>query len=286
MFLRHLRITAYRLWFVLALSLLVTSCASFHKKGDLPIVDKDVKAIYAIVTAKEDAIRRGDMQRYLDLLDKTNTAYVVEQQHWLQYFVGADVHDFRLEIEDIAKREDNTYVAIITQQYKYGPKRVVRKCRFNQKFIYSAKGWKDADMEFRERETDHFILKAVDAVSEQKINKIADDAEEAWQIVREAYGVVPPDKTEIKVYNDPALVREITKVSADRVMYGWYEYPESIKLVVKKKRRYSYIRTIAHELMHKTSLSQARNQCPWFAEGLAVYFGTFQALGGTYSDKG
>ena len=73
-------------------------------------------------------------------------------------------------------------------------------------------------------------------------------------------------------------MRELTKVSAERTMYGWYEYPESIKIAVRKSNRYSYTRTLAHELMHKTSLSKARNQCPWFAEGLAVYFGTFQAL--------
>ena len=192
----------------------------------------------------------------------------------------------RLEPVDIAKRDANTYIVTLRQQYLYGANRTKRECRFNQKYIRTPLGWKDSDLEFQERKTAHFHLMAVDTVSEDKLETIAENAETAFRLVQQAYGDVPQDITLIKIYDDPYLVRELTKVSAERTMHGWYEYPESIKIAVRKSNRYAYTRTLAHELMHKTSLSKARNQCPWFAEGLAVYFGTFQALGGTYIDRG
>jgi hypothetical protein len=286
MIMRRIPAEAWRFLLSVLLSVLIASCASIHHDGDRPVVNNEIHAIQTLLAEKQDAARCGDMDRFLAVLDPADTTYVVEQEHWLQYFRSADVHDFTLEMEDIAKRDDNTYVAAVVQRYAYGPEQEKRQCRFNQTYVLTTGGWKDADLEFQETETDHFVLRAVDGVSDRQKDKIAADAEEAYTMVKRAYGSAPRDKTVIKIYKDPALVRDLTKVSAERLMYGWYEYPESIKMVARRKPRYSYARLIAHELMHKTSLSQAANQCPWFAEGLAVYFGTFQALGGTYSDKG
>lgn len=270
----------------LAVLVLVSGCASLHKDTDLPIAESEVETIHAIVSAKEDAIKNGDIERFMALLDANKPEYLSEQKHWLQYYKSAVVSDYQLKISDIARRDPEKYVATLTQQYRYGPKKKERKCRFNQTFVKTQQGWKDSDLEFKQMETDHFVLMAMDTVSESTIAKIAKDAAAAFRIVDQIYGETPRDKTVIKIYNDPALVRELTKITADRVMYGWYEYPESIKLVARKESQYSYVRSVAHELMHKTSLTTARNQCPWFAEGLAVYFGTFPAIGGTYIDKG
>ena len=280
------RIHTYRAVFLLSLFLFTANCTSIDKKGDLPLAENERQAIYTIIAEKEDAIRRGDMNRFLSLLNSQLPEYVIEQQHWLQYFENADVHDFRLEPDDIARRDENTHVVKLTQRYLYGAEKTKRKCEFNQKFVQTSQGWKDSDLEFKEKRTEHFVLKAMETVNDYQIEKIAEDAETAFRLVQQAYGDMPQNITVIKIYDDPFLVRELTKVSSERKMYGWYEYPEAIKVTARKTRRYSYARTLAHELMHKTSLSQARNQCPWFAEGLAVYFGTFQALGGTYIDKG
>jgi hypothetical protein len=286
MYYRVQRVRLCRTIFSLSFLLFIANCATIHRGSDLPLVENEQQAVFDLIAQKEDAIRCGDMDRFQSLLNHQMPEYVIEQQHWLQYYRNADVSDFQLKPVDIARRDAGTYIVSVRQQYLIGEDKTKRECRFNQKYIRTSLGWKDSDLEFREKNTAHFHLMAVETVSDSKIETIAKNAETAFRLVQQAYGDIPQDSTIIKIYDDPYLVRELTKVSAERKMYGWYEYPESIKITARKSNHYSYTRTLAHELMHKTSLAKARNQSPWFAEGLAVYFGTFQALGGTYIDRG
>ena len=107
----------YRAVLFLSFFLFIANCATIHKDGDLPLVENEQQAVFALVAQKEDAIRHGDMNRFLSLLNRKMPEYVIEQQHWLQYYQNADVAQLRLEPVDIAKRDANTYIVTTLSRF-------------------------------------------------------------------------------------------------------------------------------------------------------------------------
>jgi hypothetical protein len=261
----------------------LTGCVSLHKKGDLALSDNDASAIHQLVAAQEKAVNQGDMDRFMGTLYSADAEYCVEQKRWFQYFHSAGAKDYVLNIEDMARRSETEYVARISQSYVY---KSLKKVTFDLRFVKTGTGWKDADLEYQVLETDHFIIKGTTGIGQVWMNKIAKDAEKAYEKVTSFYGEQVPGKTTIKLFDNQPLLRDRTIISTLWKFAGWYEYPESIKYYIDSKRSEAYAKVIAHELVHKMTLSRATNLPTWFAEGLAVYYGTFNMYGGNYIQKG
>lgn len=279
------RLLARKALFAFLITLLV-GCASIHQKTDLPVDSLESESIVALVNKKELAVNSNQLKFFMEQIDTDNKEYFIEQIRWFQYYQNASVSNYVLEIEDIAKRNSDTYAAVVKQSYDYGLKKKIRKISYTGKFVRKDNGWKDSDLEFKVLETDHFIFKATTGIGKKRLDRIASQAEKAYAKVVTAYGEGTVDKTVVKLYGSK-IIRDLTIVSSERsFMSGWYEYPESIKIFVDKTKVRDLTKTFAHELVHKITLSTSTNLCAWFAEGLAMYYGSFNIYGKTYIGMG
>ena len=280
---KHLK----RICILAILLMLLGGCATLHQRGDLPVKNVEADAIIKLIEEKERAVNSKELGTFLEQIDQNNKEYYIEQKRWFEYYQSATASNYKLELVDIAKRDFDTYVTEVVQSYIYGPKRENRKASFHLKFVRTENGWKDSDLEFVEFESERFVIKGMKSIDPKAQMRIGQEAEDAYEKVVSLYGSEIDDKTVIKLYDDTHLIRELTKVSLERIrIVGWYEYQESIKLFVDRANSKDLTALIAHELVHKQTLSQSNNLCAWFAEGLAMYFGNFNVWGQTYIEKG
>lgn len=282
--LRHL---AKRLLLTLLIPLVITGCSTLHQKGDLSLVDSEVASVLKVIKSKEYAVNTYDYEMFMAQIDAGNREYHIEQKRWFQYFRYLKGSSYTLMVNDIAKRDMDTYVAAITQSYAYGPDLRKNSVQYYGTYVNSESGWKDSDIEFVELKTEHFIIRGMPGISPRHMRRIAKEAEVAYQKVVSVYGHGTDNMTVIKLYDDAKLLMECTKSGFERdSIGGWYEFPESIKIYVDVKSPTNLTTTIAHELVHKLTLSTSTNLCAWFAEGLAVYYGNFTVWKETYIGRG
>ncbi len=263
-----------------------TGCVSLHNKNDLAPVNSEVEAIHRLVLEKKKAVLDKDLDSFLKQIDSSDKEFYIEQKRWFQYYQSTDASDYDLKITDISKRDLNTYVATLTQSYTLGPQKMYKNSTFNKKYVHIQGGWKDGDLEFQQVNTEHFTIKAVMGIDEEIMKRIAAMAEAGFEKVTAAYGEGTTDKTVIKIYDSQTVIRDQTRIGGLDKFFGWYEYPESIKLCINGNIQRIGEATLPHELVHKITLSKSSNLCQWFAEGLAKYFGDFCMEGKTSIEKG
>ena len=262
-------------------------CASIHLKTDLPISKNEVNQIHELVENKNSSLATRDRDLFLDQIDMGNNEYVKEQKNWFSSYPDASIKNFKLTVNDIAKRDEKTYVARLTQSYTFGPKEETRHITYNETFVRTGSGLRFSDLELQDYRTEHFIIKSMVGIHPARLIRIGREAETSYDWILSAYGDAPDDITIIKVYNDQKLMNERTGLGIVREFVGgWYSYPEAIKVYIPKSGISNTSDTIAHELVHKVTLTTTSNLSVWFAEGLAVYFGDFYVWGGrTYIEN-
>ncbi len=256
-------------------------CVSIHLQSDLPVSEDEAAKIATVVSRRSEAIVNRDETLFIDLLDPEDTEYVAEQTSWFSSCLSAGITDFKLAVSDIAKRDENTFVVRLQQRYTFGVPEKTRKITFNETIIRSDDGFKFSDLELQECKTDHFIVRSTLGIHPARLIRIGREAEVAYDRILSAYGDAPDDVTIIKVYDDADLMNERTAPGIVReYVGGWYAYPEAIKIYIPKSGFIDTSVAVAHELVHKVTLTTTENLCVWFAEGLAVYFGDFFVWGG------
>lgn len=275
--------------FILTLILFLTGCVSLHQKNDIPVVDDEVEEIHQLILKKKKAVLENDLNGFLDMCDASDRVFSCEQQRWFKYYQSSTACDYDLKITDIAKRAPHTYVASITQSYRLGSEKTYKNSFFNEKFIHTQNGWKDADLEFQTVvETENFIIKAVMGVHRDLVDEIGKAAEAAHDKIKAAYGEGMDGKTVLKLYDDRNVIRDLTRIGGMESFSGYYMYPGSIKLLIKDNMEWIKDHTLAHEFVHKIVATQFPDTPvpSWFFEGLAEYFGVYCIQEKTDIEKG
>ncbi|MBU0926358.1 MAG: hypothetical protein KKA67_01280 [Spirochaetes bacterium] len=250
---------------------------------------RDASGVEAAVAARAAAISSGDKALYMSLLVPDDPEFTLEQSRWFDYRLSATISGFELRVESLEKLGEDEYVAAIRQSYRIGEPGEPgepREVAYTERYRRVNGAWLDADLYLKAKESDHFVLKYQASVEDKSAAAILEQAESAWYSVRRAYGDAPAGKTTLKAFSDRELLRQNSKITIGRLFSGWAEPGESIKMWVRPDPKYAYKPTLAHELVHKLTLSVAPNQCSWLAEGLANYYGNFAAQDWDYLSSG
>jgi hypothetical protein len=224
-----------------------------------------------LIAAKLDAMEAKDVERYLALVDETDREYYTEQRNWFLIYQDAVTFEFTIDVLEAEKVSDDSITAKLHQHYFYGPQKEDRTITYEERYVKTSGGWKDADLNFKVTETPHFVIKyPQEADTQARI--VASDAENAYSSVVQELQLEPQAKTTIKLYEDQEMLRQSTDIQIAYLFNGWGEAGESIKMYAYRETG-SVSRLIAHELVHKITLEITDSQTSWLAEGMATYFG-------------
>jgi len=263
---------------------LIVSCGATNPEGRAParLSRDDAAAVRGALERRASAVSSGDKAQFISLLAKDDPEFVLEQARWFDYRMSATIADFKLVAEAIVPRADSACAVTIVMSYRIGDPGEARTVRYIERYEKRDGVWLDADLDLALKESDHFVLRYQAEAGEGSVKRILENAESAWYAVKGSYGEAPSGKTNLKAFSDRELLRQNSKITIGRLFSGWAEPGESIKMWVRPDPEYEYTSVLAHELVHKMTLAQASNQCSWFAEGLANYYGSFAVFGGDY----
>jgi hypothetical protein len=239
--------------------------------------------VRGVLAAKLAAMHAGDVGSYLVLVDERDPEYYTEQRNWFLLCQDAVTTDFSIEVVEAAFTQDGAIIARLRQHYLLGPDKEVRTVDWENRFVNTDAGWKDADLNFSIHETEHFVLKYPPEAAE-KAEEVGEAAEQAFSSVTDRLGIRPRLKPTIKMYATRELLRESTDIRIAYLFNGWGEAGESIKMYAYRSGNLPNL--IAHELVHKITLEVTGSQPSWFAEGLATYFGNWPFAGGNALQAG
>jgi hypothetical protein len=228
--------------------------------------------VHRLVSAKLAALQAKDIDGFLALLDGSDPEYITEQRNWFLIYQDAVTADFTIEVLRVEKIDATTMVAMLDQHYLYGPEKADRQVSYETKFRLTPAGWKEADLNYREIETPHFMIKYQTEV-EDKAGEVGEEAEKAYASAVQKLGLLPKGKVTLKLFADQELLRQNTDIRVAYLFSGWAESHESIKLYARREKE-AFARVIAHELVHKITLEITDSLNSWLAEGLAIYFGS------------
>ena len=223
----------------------------------LPTQDKDAAdsaeaIVKELVAAKLEAMKAKDIKRYLALINETDKEYYTEQRNWFLIYLDAVTSDFTIEVKKAEKINDATIIASLYQHYLYGPEKADRTVTYEERFIKTPNGWKDADLNFKVKETPHFVVKYQGEVEANAV-QVCEEAEKAYASVVKELGLESRDKTTIKLYIDQEMLRQSTDIRIAYLFNGWAEAGESIKMYARRERA-TIAPLIAHEMTHKITL--------------------------------
>jgi hypothetical protein len=237
-----------------------------------------------LIAAKLDAMEAKDIERYLALVDETDREYYTEQRNWFLIYQGAVTSGFVIDVLEAEKVSDDFIIAVLHQHYLYGPQKENRTVTYEEKFVRTPGGWKDADLNFKVAQTWHFVIKYPQE-ADTRAGIVAKDGENAYASVVKELQLEPQAGTTIKLYADQEMLRQSTDIRIAYLFNGWGEAGESIKMYAYRETG-SVSRLIAHELVHKITLEITDSQTSWLAEGMATYFGNWPFQGGDALQSG
>jgi hypothetical protein len=233
--------------------------------------------VESVVTARLAALRARDLDAYMALIDEGDTEYYTEQRNWYLLFQDAETADYSVEVRAATFTDEGTIVAGLRQHYLLGPQEEDRTIDYENRFVSTADGWKDADLNFSIQETPHFVIKYPAQAGGEAV-EVGEAAELAYSSVTEKLGLEPQTKPTIKMYATREMLRESTDIRIAYLFNGWGEAGESIKMYAYRSGNLPNL--LAHELVHKITLEIGGSQPCWFAEGLATSFGNWPFAGG------
>jgi hypothetical protein len=251
---------------------------------DKSAADSAEAIVKELVAAKLEAMKAKDIKRYLALINETDKEYYTEQRNWFLIYQDAVTSDFTIEVRKAEKVNDTTIIASLYQHYLYGPEKADRTVTYEERFIKTPNGWKDADLNFSVKQTPHFVVKYQGEVEANAI-EACEEAEKAYASVVKELGLEPHDKTTLKLFADQEMLRQNTDIRVAYLFNGWAEDGESIKMYARRERA-AIAPLTAHELTHKITLGISDSLNSWLAEGLAIYFGNRPFRGGNALQMG
>ena len=251
---------------------------------DKSAADSAEAIVKELVAAKLEAMKAKDIQRYLALINETDKEYYTEQRNWFLIYQDAVTSDFTIEVKKAEKINDTTIIASLHQHYLYGPEKADRTVTYEERFIKTSDGWRDADLNFSVKQTTHFVVKYPEE-AEAKVTEVCEEAENAYASVVKELGLEPRDKITLKLFADQEMLRQSTDIRVAYLFNGWAEDGESIKMYARRERA-TIAPLIAHEMTHKITLGISDSLNSWLAEGLAIYFGSRPFRGGNALQMG
>ncbi len=251
---------------------------------DKSAADSAEAIVKELVAAKLEAMKAKDIKRYLALITETDKEYYIEQRNWFLIYLDAVTSDFTIEVIEAEKINDTMIIASLYQHYLYGLEKADRMVTYEERFIKTPDGWKDADLDFSVKQTTHFVVKYPEE-AEAKATEVCEEAENAYASVMKELGLEPRDKTTLKLYADQEMLRQSTDIRVAYLFNGWAEDGESIKMYARRERA-MIAPLAAHELTHKITLGISDSLNSWLAEGLAIYFGSRPFRGGNALQMG
>jgi hypothetical protein len=216
------------------------------------------------------------------IIDSDNKEFYNEQRRWINKAINSNIEDYSLELIEMESIDDTSVMVTLNQKYKYNYKNY--DLTYKGKYIKTADGWKDSDIFFKVKESEHFIIKHME--NDENLDKIINAAEKAYDQITERYGRELDTKTVLKIYSDRELLRQCVDLTVAWQFTGWYETNEALKIFSGREPEYSYVGLAAHELTHRITMEDSNNNMPyWFAEGLAMYFANFHENGGDHLEN-
>ncbi|PWK15585.1 S-layer homology domain-containing protein [Tumebacillus permanentifrigoris] len=237
------------------------------------------QSVQAQIDQKLQAIQEKNVTKFLATIDPEKAAYKREQQHWFEDVVASPVTDYKLEIRDLVVTPPMAVAVSLVQTYTLHGERY--ELPFQERYTMTEQGWLDSDLLFEKLIAQHFLIYYRDG-DQATAEKVQADAEAAYTELQKRYPHEKPagQLLEIKLYNDPELLRQSVKLSFAWQFAGWYEYGEAIKLSAKPGAQGFYQAKIQHEMVHELTIAQSNNNLPyWLAEGLAVYYSADEQFG-------
>lgn len=247
---------------------------------------QDEAGLRHAIAAQAAAVAAGDRGTWLGSFGAVDAEFALERERWFDYRTETAVSDWRTVVEGLEWRSAGECVARLRTTYRVGGEKAPREVAEARLYAFSAGRWVDRDLAWSETRTEHWIVRYSPEAPASVVARAASEAERAWRLVRDGYGAAPDGRSVLKLYADSEVLRHDTKIGLARVFNGWAERGESVKLWLRPDGSWRPAATLAHELVHKVSLGESANLCSWFAEGLAMRYGSFPGFGGSYLDSG
>ena len=245
-----------------------------------PIQPED--AIEENISTKLEAVLDENLELYLTTISQENEYYYNEQQRWFYEITNDDIDDFSLELLSVELVGEQTAIATINEKHYH-----FEQFDFDYQLLYKLIDgiWLDCDYPFEVKEYDSFILKY--QPEETRAIQFAEIIQRSLKALAEQFDMPVSSDIEVKLYYDRELLRQRTVPTVRRLFTGWGEADESIKFYSGFEDTERYYPLLMHEFTHHITLKMSNNNLPsWFAEGLAVSYGTYPAEGGTRIDNG
>ena len=245
-----------------------------------PIQPED--AISDNIGIKMQAVSNQDLELYLTTISQENEYYYNEQQRWFYEIINDSITSFSLELIDVEIIDEHTAIATINEKHYH-----FEQFDFDYKLLYKLIDgtWLDCDYPFEVKEYEGFILKY--QPEETRAIQFAEIIQKSLKSLAEEFDMSADSNIEVKLYFDRELLRQRTVPTVRRLFTGWGEADESIKFYSGFEDTERYYPLLMHEFTHHITLKMCNNNiASWFAEGIAVSYGTYPAEGGTRIDKG
>ncbi len=241
------------------------------------------KAVDAVLELQEDSVRAKDSDLYLSTIDGSNMTYMNESNYLAHRLAYAEISNFNMELLGISLEDDGSAIAEIQQSYRLNNQ--LNTVAYRERFVKSGASWLDHDVAFEEKEIG--IIKVFYMPEVGNPQGFIDLIEKSLENVDETFPDSLTENLEIKLYSDRELLRQKTDLGIAWLFTGWAEEGHAIKAFTGREPEYNYEALFTHELIHKLTISVSKGNMPiWFAEGLAIHYGTFKVNGSTYMDDG
>ena len=256
---------------ILSLTILMSAC-EYKEKVEIP------QEITRTVDIISQTINSKDRKGFLECIDINNSEFYAEENHLFEDIESADITNLKLQITGLSRVNDSIYNVDLIQSYDLNNEK--NSIKYTGVFKSYNGSFKFHDLYFDIISTDHFTIKYSPSLSKEA-QLFSAFVEDAYKNVKNIYGITPSGRTIIKLYEDNDVFSWFIKPSINFLMSGWYEYPESIKinLGLQKEKKYDeptfrikYLKTLSHELTHRTNMQESNNNIPyWMAEGIATF---------------
>ncbi|MZQ99432.1 MAG: hypothetical protein GT601_17335 [Acidaminobacter sp.] len=261
----------------------ITGTKSSLPFGLTPEEQTVFKSIDAVIAIQEEGVREKDSAIYLTTIDSSNATYLNEATYLAHRLAYADISDFNMNLLGISIEEDGSAIAEIQQSYKLNDQ--LNAVTYHERFLKSGSSWLDHDVAFDEKEVGVVKVFYMPEVGNPESFIVL--IEKSLENVDATFPDSLTENVEIKLYSDRELLRQKTDLGIAWLFTGWSEEGHAIKAFTGREPEYNYEALFTHELIHRLTISVSKGNMPiWFAEGLAIHYGTFKIKGSTYMEEG
>jgi Zn-dependent M28 family amino/carboxypeptidase len=220
-----------------------------------------------ILDRREQAVSSGDKAAFLATVNPDDAVFLVEEGHWFDDLTKNPVAAYTLNAQ-VLSVDANGALAHLTMSARLQNASDSKAASYTARFIRLGDRWALAGPEWKMAEGGHFVVKYV-GESEATARAALDAAEMAYAQVTADLNYTPASRTEIKLYDDLAVMHTSILLSLPEWANGWYEPGEAIKLGPRVDEA-AFAAYIAHEFTHR-ALFDLGVSTAWIHEGVAVF---------------